>query len=149
MDHKYNPMCTTIVTESNNFGTGSKQLYQNRTKKIKKSNITEIKVNKNNINIQNNGRISKNDIHSIVQTNTQVHCSPSSTSSRDTKNIKSKPSTITNFTAANFTTRYHQNIFSYVSPNTVVTRINHVESFNHDNHTVLPSKSPEAMDDPT
>ena len=49
--------------------------------------------------------ISKNNIISIVQTDTQEQCSSHNTWSRDIKNIKSVPFTVTNLTAVNSETK--------------------------------------------
>ena len=114
-----------------------------------KSNITKYKINKNNISIQNNGHTPKNNILSIVQTDTQVHCSPLSTRSRDTKNIKSILPTIANLTAVNSETKYQQNICSSFSPNTIILYRKHVESFTYNTNTVFPSMSLEVIDNPT
>ena len=79
-------------------------------------NIKENKINKNNINVQNNGHISTNNIHSIVQTDKQIYCSPYSTHSRDTKNIKSIPSTIPNLTAVNSEIKSQSNLYFFFRP---------------------------------
>ena len=62
----------------------------------------------NNINVQNNGHMSTNNIPFIVRSCTQINCSPYSTHSRDEESIKPIPSKIENLTTVNSETKYQQ-----------------------------------------
>ena len=63
----------------------------------------------------------------------------------DTKSVKSILSTIENIKAVNSDTKSQQNKFFYVLPNTVETGKKHVDRSTYDTHSVLLSKSPEAI----
>ena len=66
------------------------------------------------------------------------------------KNIKSIPPSKSNLLAESSVTKSQQNKLSYFSPNTVVTRIKHVDMSTYAFHTIIhPKKSSEATDDPT
>ena len=65
------------------------------------------------------------------------------------ENIKSIPPSESNLLDKSFVTKSQQNLFSYFSHNTVVTRSKHIAKYTYAIHTVIPSKSREATDYPT